>query len=849
MNVYSFKEASELKLTKFELGGKGYGLVEMYRIGIPVPPGFIISTECCRNYFNSGRKLSEELKKEVKEKIRELENDTGKIFGGPENPLLVSVRSGAPFSMPGMMDTILNLGLNDKVVNGLVKITLNPKFVYEIYSRFIHSFCKLVFKIPEQKFDQIYKNIKNTSNFDESSPEFWELLVNSYKIMLKENGIDFPQDPYEQLFNAIATVFESWWNPRAITYRKIYKISDELGTAVTVMQMVYGNYNEKSATGVIFTRNPSNGIKELYGEYLLKAQGEELVSGIKTPKPISELKREMPKIYSQLEEVANKLERYFKDMQDIEFTVEDGKLFILQTRNGKRTPQASIKIAVDMAEEGLISPEEALLRVEPAQIKQMLQKRISSKISVKPIATGLPASPGVAIGKVVFKVEDAVKLKEKNEQVILVRPETAPEDIVGVTASEGLLTTRGGLTSHAAVVARGFGKPCVVGCESIILDLDNEKFLVKDKQVRKGDIITIDGATGNVYHGALPIEEPKISDEVNKILAYSDKIRRLKILGVVSNTETAKKVNLLKPEAFLFMNIEDIFMKQLLNFYKLLESEFNNEQLYKEVLEYTKSKFEIIFNVIEEKPIYLKLVSKPVREMLPLRSLGADELVKKHPQFYFRGVRQMLSLPKFYTMQLEAIFKAAKDVGKKLDLKILVPFITTSKEILMADDMIKSVAREVEFDKSMSMYDVGTIIATPRSLLTFDEIAKYVNFALIDLDEITSSIYGFNRYELRGGIIPFYIKKGILSSNPYEKIEFETIKNLLTTPIKVKENMGKNIEIGVYTSAPITYELIETVNGLNFDYLAVGVDDIILTKITSAKVLLEKFRDKVTYTA
>jgi pyruvate,orthophosphate dikinase len=849
MSVYSFREASELALTKFELGGKGFGLVEMYKIGIPVPYGFIISTECCRKYFANGKKLSEDVKKKVVEKIKELEDVTGKKFGDPRNPLLVSVRSGAPFSMPGMMDTILNLGINDEVVEGLAKITSNPRFAYEIYSRFINSFGKLVFKIRSEDFEEAYKVVKDnfaSKSLDESFPEFWEKLVDAYKTVLSRRGFILPQDPYEQLFKAITTVFESWWNPRAVTYRKIYKISDDLGTAVTVMQMVYGNFNEKSATGVLFTRNPSNGFKELFGEYLIKAQGEELVSGIRTPRPISELKQEMPEIYKQLEDVAYRLEKYFKDMQDIEFTVEDGKLYILQTRNGKRTPQASIKIAADMAEEGLISGEEAISRIDPSQIKQILHKRISSSISIKPIATGLAASPGVAIGKVVFKIEDAVKSKERGEPVILVRPETAPEDIVGVTASEGLLTTKGGLTSHAAVVARGFGKPCVVGCESIRIDFESESFIVKDRQVKKGEVISIDGSTGNVYLGQVPVEEPKISSEVNKILLLSDRIRRLKILAVVSNTATAQKASSMNPDGFLFMNIEDIFIKQVENFLKLLESDFQNELIYENVLQFTKDKFKSIFNVLEEKPVYIKLVSRPIREMIPLKTLGADELIKKYPQFNFRGVRLLLNIPQFYELQLEAIFRAAVETGKKLDLILLLPYISTSREVEISNETIKKIVEKVGFNRTMSSYNVGVMLQTIRSFLTFNEISRVTNFALLDLDELTSSVYSFNRYELRGGIVPKYMKKGVLPYNPYEKIEFNIIGQLYSSLRQLKVG---GVKMGVYTSAPIAYELVDNVEKWGLDFLAVGVDDLIVAKLVSAKVAIKKAGDRIEHAA
>lgn len=852
MSVYSFREAGALKLTKFELGGKGFGLVEMYRIGIPVPYGFIIPTEYCRKYFKDGKKISEEIRKKVIEKMKELENIAGKRFGDPENPLLVSVRSGAPFSMPGMMDTLLNLGINDNIAEGLARITSNPRFAYEIYSRLIYGFGKIVFKINPEKFDNAFKKIKedlHSKGFDEFSPEFWKKAVEVYKSVLNEYGISFPQDPYEQLFKAISAVFESWHNPRATLYRKIYNISDELGTAAIIMQMVYGNLNEKSATGVIFTRNPSSGVKELYGEYLTRAQGEELVSGIRTPRPISELKKEMPEIYKQLEEVAHRLERYFKDMQDIEFTIEDGKLYILQTRSGKRTPQAAIKIAVDMAEEGLISEEEAIDRIDPLQIKQMLYKRVSPNINIKPIATGLAASPGVAIGKVVFSIEDAIKSKERGESVILVRPETTPEDIAGIAASEGLLTTKGGLTSHAAVVTRGLGKPCVVGCESIKIDFESESFIVKDRIVRKGEIISIDGNTGNVYLGEIPVEEPKISDEVNKALLLSDKIRRLKVLAIIRDALTARKASSVNPDGFIYMNIEDIFIKQADALSKLLESEFQNDFLYKSIVEFAKNEFKGMFDALEEKPVFIKLASESISEMLSSKSVDAGELMRKYPHFSFRGIRLMLNLPQFYEMQLEAIFRAVMESGKKMNIILLLPFVNTNNEILTAHEILRKIAEETGFNKATSSYSVGVILQTIRSLFTFKEITEIVNFALLDLDEITSSIYSFNRHELRGGIVSGYMKKGILSYNPYEKIEFNLIKPIYNVILELKENTDIETKLGVYTSALITQDLIKNVDDWKFDYLAVGINDIITVKLYSAKAAIKKIEGTVEHTA
>ncbi|MEM2648675.1 MAG: pyruvate, phosphate dikinase [Candidatus Bathyarchaeia archaeon] len=852
MSVYSFREAGTLKLTKFELGGKGFGLVEMYKIGIPVPYGFIIPTEYCRKYFRDGKRISEEVKKKVIEKMKELENIAGKRFGDPENPLLVSVRSGAPFSMPGMMDTILNLGINDNIVDGLAKITSNPRFAYEIYSRLIYSFGKIIFKINPEKFDDAFRKIKeelHNKGFDESSPEFWKRVVEAYKSVLNEYGISFPQDPYDQLFKAIAAVFESWYNPRAILYRKIYNISDELGTSATVMQMVYGNLNEKSATGVIFTRNPSSGVKELYGEYLVRAQGEELVSGVRTPRPISELKKEMPEIYKQLEEVAHKLEKYFKDMQDIEFTVEDGKLYILQTRSGKRTPQAAIKIAVDMVEEGLISEEEAIDRIDPLQIKQMLHKRVSPNVNIKPIARGLAASPGVAIGKVVFRIKDAIMSREKGESVILVRPETTPEDIAGVAASEGLLTTKGGLTSHAAVVTRGLGKPCVVGCESIKIDFESESFIVGDKVVRKGEVISIDGNTGNIYLGEVPVEEPQILEEVNKMLLFSDKIRRLKILAIIRDPLTAYKASLVNPDGFIYMNIEDIFIKQAESFFKFLESNFRDTFLYESIVESAKNEIRNMLNALKEKPVFIKLASEPISEILPSCSISIGELARKCPHFNLKGVRLMLNMPQFYEIQLEAIFRATMELGKKVNIILLLPFVNASGEILAAYEIIKRVAEKTGFSGAMSSYSIGVILQTVRSLLAFKEIIGNADFALLDFDEIISSIYSFSRYELRGGIISEYVKRGIFSYDPYEKIEFGLIKPLYNIILECKENADTKIKLGVFTSAPITYNLIKEIVDLKFDYLVVGADDIISAKIYSAKAATKKTKEAIEHTA
>jgi pyruvate,orthophosphate dikinase len=521
--VYSFDEAASLGLTKFDLGGKGYMLVEITKIGLPVPPGFIMLTGSCKKYFADGRKLTTEVKDQIQRKMKNLEQKSGRNFGGVKNPLLVSARSGAAFSMPGMMDTILNLGINEMVVQALAEQSSNERFAYETYSAFIRDFGKLVMKVPDEKFREIFECTKETVDVKDlaSSSNFYRQLAVTYKLMVEnESGKKFPQDPYDQLFQAISSVFDSWWNPRAVAYRKIYRIGEDLGTAVTVMSMVYGNYDETSLTGVIFTRNPSTGLKELYGEYLMNAQGEEIVSGSRTPKPINELKHQMPEVYEQVLRAAYKIEKYFKDMQDIEFTVESGKLYILQSRTGKRTTMAEVKILVDMVEEGLLNKEETLKKIDVSKVKSLFYKKVDSNFKGQPLVKGLPASPSVAIGKVFFDVNDAIKMKDANIKVILVRQETKPNDIVGIAASEGLITVIGGLTSHAAVITRGLGKPCVVGCDKIRIDIEEGFFSVNGNKVEKGDLITIDGNTGNVYVGEVPIVEPELTVESKKLLSF-----------------------------------------------------------------------------------------------------------------------------------------------------------------------------------------------------------------------------------------------------------------------------------------------------------------------------------------
>ncbi|MEM4384488.1 MAG: pyruvate, phosphate dikinase, partial [Candidatus Caldarchaeum sp.] len=548
-------------LDKFELGGKGYGLVQMSAIGLPVPPGIIILTTACKMYYREGGKIPEGLFEELMEKLRILEKKVGKRLGDPSNPLLLSVRSGAPYSMPGMMDTILNLGINDAVVEGLAKLTGDRRFAYDAYRRFIQMFARIAMGVKTDRFEKILEETKQRLGvrFDIEIPaeELRKIVEEFKRVVREETGRELPQDPSEQLKMAVEAVFKSWNNPRAIEYRRFYKIPDDLGTAVNIQMMVFGNLGENSGTGVGFTRDPSTGEKKLFGEYLPKAQGEDVVAGIRTPFPLSQVE---PQLYRQLLAMAEKLEKHFRDMQDFEFTVENGKLYLLQTRNGKRTAQAAVKIAVDMFEEGLITAEEALLRVEPKELNQLLHRRIDASFKGKPIAKGLNASPGAATGKVVFDTDEAAERGNKGEKIILVRPETTPEDIKGIIAAQGVLTSRGGMTSHAAVVARGMGKPAVVGCESIKINMDEQMFVTADGvTVRHDDVITIDGSTGNVYLGEAPTTEPEMTGELNKLLSLADRFRRLGVRANADTPEAAAKARAFGAEGIGLCRTERMF--------------------------------------------------------------------------------------------------------------------------------------------------------------------------------------------------------------------------------------------------------------------------------------------------
>lgn len=831
--VYFFGEGdASMKLL---LGGKGANLAEMTRIGLPVPPGFTITTEACSHFYKNNQTWPEGLEEEVKKSLKVLEEKTGKKFGDPNNPLLVSVRSGAPASMPGMMDTILNLGLNDEVVKGLARLTSNERFAYDCYRRFIQMFGNVVMGVDHSKFEAVLDEVKEEvgakldTDLDAAA---LKKVVEKYKKLYKEHtGEDFPQEPWEQLRRAINAVFLSWNNKRAITYRKIHNIPEDWGTAVNVQMMVFGNMGFDSGTGVGFTRNPSTGEKEYYGEYLLNAQGEDVVAGIRTPKPIKEMEKELPQAFEELKKVYEILEKHYKDMQDFEFTIERGKLYLLQTRTGKRTAQAAIRIAVDMVREGLIDEKTAVKRVEPNQINQLLHPQIDRSQPLRVLAKGLPASPGAASGKVVFDADEAEKLGNDGEKVILVRPETTPDDIHGVVAAQGVLTSRGGMTSHAAVVARGMGKPCVAGCEAIKIDLDKREFTVGDVVVKEGDYITIDGSTGEVILGQVRTIPPQLSEEFKILLSWADKFRKL---GVRANADTpadAKKALEFGAEGIGLCRTEHMFMApdRLPWVQKMIMAQTLEER--KEALAHIepmqKGDFKEIFRVMEGKPVTIRLIDPPLHEFLPkledllvevatLRAKGitGPELEEKekllkivrnlheaNPMMGLRGCRLGILYPEIVEMQVRAIMEAACELtkeGVKVIPEIMIPLVGHKNEIKVLKEKLDEVAQQVLKEQGVQInYSFGTMIEVPRAALVADQIAEYAEFFSFGTNDLTQMTFGYSRDDAEGKFLFFYEEKGILPEDPFQVLDQEGVGQLMQMAVEKGRKTRPNLKCGI----------------------------------------------------
>ena len=830
-NVLLFKDA--LGADKFLLGGKGYGLVEMTALALPVPPGFTITTDVCKQYYANGGKVPDGLFEQVRAKIADVEKATGKKFGGQDRPLLFSVRSGAPFSMPGMMDTILNLGLNDVTAKRMAEIAKNERFAYDSYRRLIQMFGKIAMGADAEPFEKVLEERRKAAGAEmdiELSPQELKGVAEEFKRIVKEKtGKEFPQDPFVQLEMAVVAVLGSWNNERAKEYRKFYSIPDDLGTAVNIQTMVFGNFGETSGSGVGFTRNPSTGEKRLFGEYLPNSQGEDVVAGIRTPVSIDRMD---PALKAQLQEVARRLEAHFKDMQDFEFTVEDGKLYTLQTRNGKRTAQAAVKVAVDMAKEGLITPEESVARVEPEALEALLHRRLDPSSTDKPVAKGLDASPGAASGKVVFDTDEAAATGA-SQKIILVRPETTPEDIKGLIAAQGVLTMRGGMTSHAAVVARGMGKPAVVGCSEIQISMEDGFFVTKSgEKIAKGETITIDGTTGAVYRGEVKMVEPEPTPELTALLKTADGIRKLGVWANADTPEAAAKAREFGAEGIGLCRTERMFNdpKRLPIVRDMIMSrdvEARKEHLYR-LFPFQLSDFKGIFAAMGGYPVVVRLLDLPLHEFLPsveelllgiqeMEEKGASQeemakaqamlarvrqLAEHNPMIGHRGCRLAITYPEIYEMQTRAILQAAIELDRekkdRAKVKIMLPLVSDVGEFEILRKVIESAAEAAFRELGASVeYQTGTMIETPRAALTAGEIAKYSDFFSFGTNDLTQTTFGFSRDDVEAKFIPKYLEMGILPQSPFDSVDIRGVGRLVKLAVEEGRRSKPALEVGI----------------------------------------------------
>jgi pyruvate, orthophosphate dikinase len=872
--VYLFNEGHSGM--KDILGGKGANLAEMTNIGLPVPFGFTISTEACNAYYEAGKQIPTEVTAQVLEALEILEANTGKKFGNPANPLLVSVRSGSVFSMPGMMDTVLNLGMNDETVEGMAALTNNPRFAYDSYRRFIQMFCNVVLDINVFFFEQYLEEVrehKGYSSDPEMTSEDWQEVIKGYKeIVKKHTRKEFPQDPKEQLFLAIDAVFNSWNNQRAIVYRRLNKIPDHLGTAVNIQSMVFGNMGNDSGTGVAFTRNPSTGEHVLYGEYLINAQGEDVVAGIRTPQPIRTLKDEMPEVYEQFVQTSKRLEMHYQEMQDIEFTVERGQLFILQTRTGKRTAQAAIRIAVEMVEEGIIDKKTALLRVDPDQLNQLLHRRIDDRFERKVLAKGLPASPGAATGAVVFDADEAESLTNEGKKVILVRPETTPDDIHGIVAAQAVVTSRGGMTSHAAVVARGMGKACICGCEMMKIDLKAKQFFVSDTVVNYGDVITIDGATGEIMLGEIPMIEPELSDEFQLLLAWADQERKLGVRANADNPEDAKKafefgaagIGLCRTE-HMFMDLKRIPIVQSMI---LAESYEDRAKALTNLLPMQQEDFEGIFEAMQGFPVTIRLLDPPLHEFLPnkeellievtkLQILQPDSkelkekelLLKKvrqldemNPMLGHRGCRLGMIHPEIYEMQAKAIFYAVANLANKgvaVKPEIMIPLVGHVTELKEMRQLVIDAAVKVKEETGKDFdYLIGTMIEIPRAALTADQIAEEADFFSFGTNDLTQTTFGYSRDDAEGKFLQTYIENKVLPENPFAVLDQEGVGKLVEMGVKLGRTTKPELKTGICGEHGGEKSSIEFCYRTGLDYVSCSPYRVPLARLAAAQATI-----------
>ena len=867
--VYMFTEGS--KDMRNLLGGKGANLAEMTNIGLPVPRGFTVTTEACTKYYEDGEKLNSSIIEEIESKIKELEKITGKTMGDTKNPLLVSVRSGARASMPGMMDTVLNLGLNDEVAKGFSEVTNNPRFVYDSYRRFIQMFADVVMGFPKSSFERLFDKIKEEKNveFDteltaDDLKEVIEIYKGEYR---KHANADFPQEPKEQLIEAIKAVFRSWNNDRAITYRRLNDIPSEWGTAVNVQEMVYGNKGETSGTGVAFTRNPATGENKLYGEYLMNAQGEDVVAGIRTPNSIETLKEVMPECYEEFKKICKILEDHYRDMQDMEFTIEDGKLFMLQTRNGKRTAKAALKIAVDLVNEGMISKEEALLKIEPKQLDQLLHPNFddASLKAAKVIATGLAASPGAATGKLCFTAEDVIKMHEAGEKdLILARLETSPEDIEGMNLAHGILTVRGGMTSHAAVVARGMGTCCVSGCGDIIVDEENKTLKLKDGTIfHEGDFISLDGSTGNVYGEQIKTVEPEISGNFETIMEWADATRKLKIRTNADTPRDALQARKFGAEGIGLCRTEHMFFEEerIFNFRRMITAttlEAREEALEK-ILPYQREDFEGLFRAMDGYTVTIRFLDPPLHEFLPhtdeeikplAESLGmtfealknrVESLKEFNPMMGHRGCRLAITYPEIAKMQTRAVIEAAINVqneGKTVIPEIMIPLVGTVKELKYVKNIVVETANEIIKEKGADLkYEVGTMIEIPRAALTADEIAEEAEFFSFGTNDLTQMTFGFSRDDATKFLGDYY-KKKILEQDPFATIDQTGVGKLVAMAAELGRKTRPNIHLGICGEHGGDPKSIDFCHRVGLDYVSCSPFRVPVARLAAAQAAI-----------
>ncbi|HZL31399.1 MAG TPA: pyruvate, phosphate dikinase [Pseudolabrys sp.] len=864
------------------LGGKGAGLAEMASLGLPVPPGFTITTDVCTYYYANKKQYPKELKAQVEKALAQVGKITGKIFGDKRNPLLVSVRSGARASMPGMMDTVLNLGLNDETVIALAEQSGDRRFAYDSYRRFITMYSDVVLGVGHEHFEEIldiHKERQGYSLDTDLTDDDWAELTERYKKRVKDElGHDFPQDPHAQLWGAIGAVFGSWMNQRANTYRRLHNIPESWGTAVNVQAMVFGNMGDTSATGVAFTRNPSTGEKKLYGEFLINAQGEDVVAGIRTPQEISEdarlesgsekpsMEATLPKAFAELKRIYNKLERHYRDMQDLEFTVEQGKLWMLQTRSGKRTAKASLRIAVELANEGLITKEEAVLRVDPLSLDQLLHPTIDPKAQRKVIATGLPASPGAASGEIVFSSEEAQQLKSDGRKVVLVRVETSPEDIHGMHAAEGILTTRGGMTSHAAVVARGMGKPCVSGAGSIRVDYAAGTMTSAGQVFKKGDLITIDGSTGQVLAGKIDMIEPQLSGEFGTLIGWADKVRKL---GVRANADTpadakaavrfgAEGIGLCRTEHMFFDEERIQAVREMI----LADEEKARRAALAKILPMQRADFAELFEIMDGLPVTIRLLDPPLHEFLPhgeteiaevAAAMGVDakkianrarELAEFNPMLGFRGCRIAIAYPEIAEMQARAIFEAAADVGKRtgnaVHPEVMVPLIATRAEFDLVKARIDAMAAAVSKEKSTKLtYDVGTMIELPRACLMAGEIAETAEFFSFGTNDLTQTTFGISRDDA-ASFLGFYTARAILPSDPFVSIDQQGVGELVKIGIERGRKVRPKLKVGICGEHGGDPASVAFCHEAKLDYVSCSPFRVPIARLSAAQAALGK---------